>query len=108
MQPSTSDERLAAGMMYFLNFFTAIIGPFLIWYIKRESPFVHRHGLHYLNFLVSYFLYQAAAGFLYFIGIGIVINMILSVMMAIFIVIAGIYAFQGKQFRIPLVVRFFS
>ncbi|WP_041056209.1 DUF4870 domain-containing protein [Jeotgalibacillus campisalis] len=108
MQSSTSDERLAAGLLYFLNFFTAIIGPFLIWYVKRDSPFVNQHGLHYLNFLVSYFLYQAAAGFFYFIAIGFIINVILSILMAVFITVAGIYAFKGKQFRIPLVIRFFS
>ncbi|TDL31533.1 DUF4870 domain-containing protein [Jeotgalibacillus sp. S-D1] len=108
METSSANERLTASLLYFLSFFTAIIGPAILWYIHRHSPYVHQHGLYYLNFSVSYFLYQAAAGFLYFIGIGIIINAVLTVLMVIFMVIGGIFAYQGKQFKIPLVIRFFS
>lgn len=108
MGTPSANERLTASLLYFLSFFTAIIGPAILWYINRHSQYVHLHGLYYLNFAVSYFLYQAAAGFFYFIGIGIIINGVLTVLMVIFMVIAGIFAYQGKQFNIPFVIRFFS
>ena len=108
MQPAKSDERLFGSLIYFTSFFTAIIGPLILWYLKRDSPFVRQHGILYLNFFVSYFLYQAAAGFFYIIGIGFVINGILSVMMFIFTIVGGIYAYKGSIYRIPLVLRLFS
>ncbi|AJD90100.1 hypothetical protein JMA_07830 [Jeotgalibacillus malaysiensis] len=72
-----SEDRLVAAMMYFTSTVTFIVGPLILWFIKRDAPFVREHGYVYLNFAVSYFLYQAAAGFLYFIGIGLVINKVL-------------------------------
>ncbi|WP_227396469.1 DUF4870 domain-containing protein [Jeotgalibacillus aurantiacus] len=103
-----SDERLVAGLMYFTSFFTAIIGPLVLWFVKRDSLFVQKHGYMYLNFVISYFLYQAAAGFLIVFGIGIVLNVILGVLMIIFTVLAGIKALQGEVYHIPLTIRFFT
>ena len=108
MQQSNAEERLFASLMYFTSFFTTIIGPAILWFLKRDSAYVLQHGIMYLNFIVSYFLYQVAASFLYFIGIGFVINGILAMMMIIFTIIAGIYAYEGTVYRIPLVIRLFS
>ena len=108
MQTSNSDERLFASLIYFTSFFTAILGPAVLWYLKRDSAYVRQHGILYLNFFVSYFLYQAFAGFFYIIGIGFVMNIILSAMMFIFTIIGGIRAYQGTIYRIPFVLRLFS
>ncbi|PPA70596.1 DUF4870 domain-containing protein [Jeotgalibacillus proteolyticus] len=104
----SSTERLTASLLYFLNFFTPIIGPAIVWYLNRKSDYMREHGVIYLNFLISYFLYQAFAGFLYIIAIGVLINIVLGVMMFVFMIIAGIYAYQGRFYKIPLVIRFFS
>lgn len=46
------DARLMAMLIYVLSFFTSIIGPLIIWLIKRdESPFVDRAGKNYFNFI---------------------------------------------------------
>jgi len=108
MHTSTSEERVFASMIYFISFITAIFGPLILWFLKRDSEYVHQHGMHYTNFFISYFLYQAAAGFLIIIGIGFILNGILTVMMIVFTIIAGIKAFQGTSYKIPLVIRFLS
>ncbi|MBM7579502.1 DUF4870 domain-containing protein [Jeotgalibacillus terrae] len=104
----SSEDRLVAALMYFTSTVTFIVGPLILWLIKRDAPFVREHGYVYLNFAVSYFLYQAFAGFFYFIGIGWVINSVLTVLWIVFAIIAGIYALKGDVFKIPLVIRFFT
>ncbi|WP_166786747.1 DUF4870 domain-containing protein [Jeotgalibacillus salarius] len=104
----SSEDRLVAALIYFTSLVTFIVGPLILWFIKKDAPFVREHGYAYLNFAVSYFLYQAAAGFFYFIGIGFVINSVLTVLWVIFAIIAGLYALKGSVFRIPLVIRFFT
>src|SRR5699024_12825023 len=55
---TTSDERLLAMLIYVTSFFTTIIGPIIIWLLKRdESSFIDYHGKVYLNFVISYFVY---------------------------------------------------
>ncbi|KIL52607.1 hypothetical protein KP77_06340 [Jeotgalibacillus alimentarius] len=104
----SSEDRLVAALMYFTSTVTFIVGPLILWLIKRDAPFVREHGYVYLNFAVSYFLYQAFAGFFYFIGIGWVINSVLTVLWIVFAIIAGLYALRGDVFKIPLVIRFFT
>lgn len=51
------DERLFAMLIYVLSFFTAFIGPLVVYLIKSDSPFVKYHGKEYFNFLISYAIY---------------------------------------------------
>ena len=68
---TTSDERLFAMLIYVTSFFTTIIGPLIIWLIKREeSEFIDFHGKEYLNFVISYFVYGIVAGISVFLFIG--------------------------------------
>ena len=108
MHTSDANERLYVSLFYFISIITPLIGPAILWFIKRNSTYVTGHAIHYLNFVISYFLYQAFAGFFYFIGIGVILNGMLTVMMIVFTVFAGIYAYQGKEYSIPLTIRIFS
>ena len=59
---TTNDERLLAMLIYVTSFFTTIIGPIIIWLIKREdSEFIDFHGKEYLNFIISYTVYGIVA-----------------------------------------------
>lgn len=47
----TKDERVFAALIYVISFFTAFIGPLVIWLLKKDSSqFVDYHGREYLNF----------------------------------------------------------
>ncbi|KIL52150.1 DUF4870 domain-containing protein [Jeotgalibacillus soli] len=108
MHTPSSQDRLFASLMYFLSFLTAIIAPAIIWFLKRDSDYINYHGKEYTNFVISYFLYQAVAGFLMFIGIGFILTGVLTILMIVFTILAGIKAYQGEKYRIPLVIKFFS
>ena len=53
------DNRLMAMLIYLLSLFTGIIGPLIIWLIKRkESRLVDVSGKTYLNYFISYTIYS--------------------------------------------------
>ncbi|WP_208590626.1 DUF4870 domain-containing protein [Gracilibacillus suaedae] len=104
---TNSDERLFGMLIYLLSFFTAIIGPLIIWMIKRdESAFIDFHGKEYFNFFISFTIYSIVSGILVLLLIGFVLLPIVGVLAFIFTLIALFKAFNGEEYRIPLVIRF--
>jgi|SRR5690625_3991666 len=103
---TSSDERLLAMLIYVTSFFTTIIGPIIIWLIKREeSVFIDYHGKEYLNFIISYFVYGIVAAILMLLLIGFLLAPIVGIAAFIFTIIAAVKAFQGEVYRIPLIFR---
>lgn len=103
----TEDERLFAMLLYILSLFFPVIAPLIIWLIKRdESDFVDYHGKEYFNFLLSYFIYTVISTILVLLLIGILLLIVIGILVFIFTIVAGIKAFNGKRYRIPLVIRF--
>lgn len=101
----TKDEKLLAVLIYVLSFPTPLLGPLVIWLIKKDSPFIDYHGREYLNFLISYTIYGILAGLLVIVGIGLIILPILGVVAAVFTIIAAVRAYEGIEYRIPFIFR---
>lgn len=117
---SQNDERMFSMLIYLISFFAPLIGPLLVWLIKRdESRFIDFHGKQYFNFLISYTIYGIACSIwiiMFAIGtaiasimfIGLVLGFILAAAIGIlgfiFTIIALIKAYGGKQFRIPFTI----
>ncbi|MBT2726914.1 DUF4870 domain-containing protein [Bacillus sp. ISL-75] len=100
------DERLFAAGIYVLSIFFPVIAPLVIWLIKKdESSFIDYHGREYFNFLISYTVYFFVSGLLTLILIGFVALAILGVMLFVFTIIAAIKAFEGNEYRFPLIFR---
>jgi uncharacterized protein len=101
-----SEERMLAAGIYVLSLFFPVIGPLVIWLIKKdESAFIDYHGREYFNFLISYTIYFFVSGILTIILIGFVALAILGLMLFVFTIIAAIKAYEGNQYRFPLIVR---
>jgi uncharacterized Tic20 family protein len=46
-----NEERMLAAAIYVLSIFVPVIGPLIIWLLKKdESSFVDYHGKEYFNF----------------------------------------------------------
>lgn len=106
VQP-TDDEKLFAALIYITSFFTTIIGPLVIWLIKRdESKFIDHHGKEYLNFIISYFIYSVVAWVSVIILIGFILGPIVTIAALVFTIIAIVKAFKGEMYRIPFIIRF--
>lgn len=103
----SSDDKVLAMLIFLLSFVTAIIGPLIIWLLKRnESAYIDYYGKEYFNMFISYFIYGLIAGLLMLILIGYLLAFVLSVMFVIFTIIAAIKAFNGEYYRIPFLIRF--
>ncbi|WP_442594137.1 DUF4870 domain-containing protein [Neobacillus sp. D3-1R] len=102
----SNDERLLAAAIYVISFFTAFIGPLIIWLLKKnDSEFIDYHGKEYLNFIISYSVYSVISVILMIILIGFVTIWIIGIASFVFTIIAAIKAYEGKEYRIPLVFR---
>jgi hypothetical protein len=101
-----SEERLLAAGIYVLNLFFPVLAPLIIWLIKKdESSFIDYHGREYFNFVISYFIYSVIAGILSIIIIGIFILWVLGIAYLIFSIIAAVKAYEGNEYKFPLIFR---
>jgi uncharacterized Tic20 family protein len=103
---TTNDDRLLAMLIYVTSFFTTIIGPIIIWMLKRdESVFIDFHGKEYLNFVISYFVYGIVAAISMIILIGFILAPVVGLAAFIFTIVAAIKAYNGEMYRIPFIFR---
>lgn len=86
--------------------FGNILGPLIIWLIKKEEfPFVNDQGKEALNFQISMSIYAIISGVLTCIGIGIFLLVAVGIVNLIFIIIGTIESNKGKLYRYPLCIR---
>ena len=97
--------HLSALSGYFIPFGN-IIGPFVIWLMKRETdPFVDAQGKEAVNFQISVTLYLVVSAFLTLVVIGILFLILIPIAGLILTIIAGIKAHDGVDYRYPLTIR---
>ena len=97
-------------LVVFLGFiipFASIIGPLVIWIIKRdEMPFVEDQGKESLNFQITMMLATIVSALLMLVLIGFVLIFIVLIFQFIVVIIASIKANEGVYYRYPLNIRF--
>jgi len=89
--------------------FGNILGPLIVWLIKKEEyPFVEEQGKASLNFQISMSIYAIVAGILIVVGIGIVLLAAIGVVNLVLVIIASVKANNGESYQYPLTIRFLS
>ncbi|MGM9922934.1 MAG: DUF4870 domain-containing protein [Bacillus sp. (in: firmicutes)] len=103
---ASKDDRLLAALIYIISFFTAFIGPLIIWLLQKDkSSFIDYHGREYFNFLISYSVYGLISFLLTFVLIGFIIGPIVAVAAFVFTIVGAVKAYEGKEYRIPFIFR---
>ncbi len=110
----TKEERnwgMFVHLAAFVGYLTAalgfIVGPLVLWLIKKEEyPYVDYHGKEALNFQISFFLYGLIAGALTLILVGLVILPVVIILHLVFMIIGTIRASEGQYYKYPLTIRF--
>ena len=83
-----------------------VVGPLIVWLAKRQdSPEIDAHGKESINFQLSMLIWNAIAGILCLVLIGIPMLLLLHVLNVIFVIVATIQASEGKLYRYPLAIR---
>ena len=86
--------------------FGNIIGPLVIWLIKKdEYPFVDDQGKESVNFQITMTLAAIVCVVLVFVVIGFFLLLALLVVDLVFIIIATIKANNGEAYRYPVTIR---
>lgn len=84
-----------------------LIAPILIWVINKDrSPFVDRHGVAYLNKLLSYVIYGVVSLLLTFVLIGIPMLVALLILDLVTTIMAAVAANRGELYEYPLTIKF--
>ena len=83
-----------------------IVGPLIIWQIKKEYPFVNEQGKEALNFQISMTIYGLISAALTFVCVGFFLLAAVAVVYLVFLLIAAAKANNGQAYRYPLTVRF--
>jgi uncharacterized Tic20 family protein len=86
--------------------FANIIGPLIIWLIKKdEFAFVDEQGKESLNFQISMTVYGILAGLLICIFLGFILLPAVIIADVVFVILASIEANKGRGYRYPLTFR---
>ena len=89
--------------------FGNILGPLLVWVIKKdEMPLVDANGKESINFGISMTIYLAISAVLCLVLIGFVGVFVFGLMALIFPVIGAIKANEGKVYVYPMTIRFIT
>jgi hypothetical protein len=111
-QPVSQDERTTATFLHLANFLgiaslgAGLVVPIVIWiYYKDRSWFVGRHGLTYVNKLLSYIVYGVVCGLLLFALIGYVLLAALIILDIVTTILAAMAANRGELYEYPLTIR---
>lgn len=111
----TKEERnwaicvhLASLLGFIIPVVGSIVGPLVVWLTQKDnSDFVDTHGREALNFQISMMIYFLISLVLLFILIGFLFIWLIPIVDVIFVVIAAIKASEGKEYRYPMIIRFF-
>jgi uncharacterized protein len=94
-----------AGLV--MPFLGNIIGPLVLWMIKKdEFTFVREQGKEAVNFQISMSIYMAASLLTLLCGIGFVIAPAVGLFDLIMLIIATVKSNEGVAYRYPLTIRF--
>jgi len=95
-----------AALAGFIFPFGNIIGPLVIWLIKREeSEFVEDQGKEALNFQITVTIFAVIAAILIIIVLGILLLILVGLFSLIMTILAAIKASEGVKYRYPFNIR---
>ncbi|HDC2845375.1 TPA: DUF4870 domain-containing protein, partial [Staphylococcus aureus] len=104
----SNDENIMAMLIYLLSLFTSIIGPLIIWLLKKdESKLVDRAGKNYLNYTISYIIWSIVLVVITLIGVFLIATDISFIIIIGFIItfigILSIFAFSILSFVFTII-----
>lgn len=96
-----------AAFAAFLIPFGNIIGPLLVWQLKKDlGPFVEQNGKEAVNFQITIAIIGLVCTMLMFALVGFLLLPVLGLYWLILTIMAGVKANDGVAYRYPLTIRF--
>ena len=87
--------------------FGHIVGPLILWLIKREgNPTLDAHGKEALNFQITSVIYGIVAAILLIVLIGFVLLPLVVIANLVLTIVGAVKASKGELYRYPLTIQF--
>ncbi len=112
--PAVTSSSENWGMLSHISSFVmflgipAVVGPLVVWLLKRDDPYVDYHGKEALNFNISFMIYGLVAAFLVVVLIGLLALPIVFVTWFVLAIEASLKAANGEHYRYPFTLRFIT
>ena len=109
----TGDARNWATLSHlsaFVAFFgiPSLVGPLVMWLIRRDDPYAEFHAKEALNFNISFLLYGIASAILILALVGLLLLPIVLVTWFVLVIRGAVKASAGEYYRYPMTLRFVS
>lgn len=102
----SQEERTMALLCHLLGFLTSVVGPLILWMIKKdESTFIDDQGKEALNFQITMLIGYVVTGALTMVFIGCLLLPIVLLVDLVFSIMAAMKANQGERYRYPFAIR---
>jgi uncharacterized Tic20 family protein len=99
----------AAALVGFIVPFGNVLGPLLVWAIKKEdSQFVDDNGKRALNFQITWTVLLVVAALLVVVGIGLLVVPLLAIAWLILVILAIVRASDEQVYDYPLTLDLIS
>jgi uncharacterized Tic20 family protein len=86
----------------------SLVGPLVIWLLKRDDPYVDYHAKEALNFNISFLIYGIVATFSIIFLVGLLLLPVLLISWFVLVIVAAVKASSGEYYRYPMTLRFIS
>lgn len=109
----TTDARNWATLSHLSSFvmflgIPALIGPLVMWLLRRDDPWAEYHAKEALNFNISFMIYALLAGLSIILLVGIVLLPAVLITWFVLVIKAAIRTSAGEYYRYPMTMRFVS
>ncbi len=94
-----------AALTGFVIPFGNLIGPFIVWQVKKEEPFIETQAKESLNFQITVSIAAIVCLILTLVLIGALLLPLLGLAALVLTVLAGLKANQGESYRYPFCLR---
>lgn len=83
-----------------------VIAPLIVWLTQREkSAFVADQSLESLNFNITVLLTEIACAFLFIVGIGVLLSIVVGIAWLVGTILAAVKASEGQRYRHRFTLR---
>jgi len=86
----------------------ALIGPLVVWLLKKDLPYVDEQGKEALNFNISFLIYGIVSAVSIIFLIGLLLLPVVLVTWFVLVIVAAVKAGAGEHYRYPFTLRFVS
>lgn len=110
---ASSDSRNLAMLAHLSAFVVfvgvpSLIGPLVLWLIKRDDPFVEANAKDALNFNISFLIYGLVAAISIVVLVGVIALPAVILTWFALVIVAAVKAANGEEYRYPFTIQFVS